>query len=151
MSGTALLQRLADRAELEDVLLRYYYAVDSMKDIDGLVDCFTEDAEFDVADLGLTVYRGRQAIRDFFTGVFATTAWHCHHVTNFHIVDQGEDAARARGYVFAKARGGDGLEIEVNCCYDMDYRKTDAGWKISRFDEDSLIPLGSEIAELHKH
>ncbi len=151
MSSTELLQRLADRAELEDVLLRYYYAVDSMRDIDGLVDCFTEDAEFDLVDLGLSVLRGRQEIRTFFEGAFSTTAWHCHHVSNFHIVAQSATDAQARGYVFAKARGNDGLQIEVNCCYDLTYVRTAEGWKISRFDEDSLIPLGSEIAELHNH
>lgn len=150
MSDSAVLQRLADRAELEDVLLRYYYAVDSMSDIDGLAACFTEDAVFDVADLGLTVYHGRAAIAEFFRGVFTTTAWHCHHVTNFHIVAQAETTAQARGYVFARAKGGDGLEITVHCCYDITYRKTADGWQISHFDEDSLIPMGSEVADLHK-
>ncbi|MFA7587007.1 MAG: nuclear transport factor 2 family protein [Novosphingobium sp.] len=150
MTDANTLRRLADRAELEDVLLRYYYAVDSKKDLDGLVDCFTEDAVFDVADLGLKAYTGHAAIRAFFEGVFATTEWHCHHLSNFHVVALNEDTAQARGYVFAKACGTDGSKIEVNCCYDIDYVRTANGWKIVRFDEDSLIPLGSEVAELHK-
>src|SRR5690349_16203954 len=118
------LKTLMDRAELESVLLKYYYAVDSLSDIEGLLDCFTSDSVFDVADLGLEVYQGHDAIRSFFEGVFATTAHHCHHVTNFDVTRLEDNEASARGYVMAKAEGKNGQKLVVHCCYYIEYVRT---------------------------
>ena len=147
----ARLRRIEDRAALEDVLLQYYAAVDTLSDMDSLLDCFTSDAVFDVKDLGLDIYRGHDAIRGFFAGVFADTAHHCHHVSNFHVRDLGSDRATARGYVIGKAEGKGGIKVLVHCCYDIEYRRTDAGWKIAVFDEDALVPFGDIVSELHSH
>lgn len=143
------LKDIEDRAALESVLLRYYYAVDTLSDVDTLVDCFTPDAIFDVSDLGLEVYRGHDAIRNFFDGVFADTPHHCHHVSNFDITRLEENEASARGYVIGKAEGSNGIKVFVHCCYNIEYVRTDAGWKMRVFDEDSLMPLGDEVRELH--
>ncbi len=143
------LRTLEDREALKAVLLQYYYAVDSMTDYDRLVDCFTEDATFDVEDLGLAVYRGHDAIRAFFEGVFSSTLHHCHHISNFDITRLEENEASARGYVFAKAQGRDGSNIVVHCSYAIEYVRTSAGWKIAVFDEDFLIPMADEVRKLH--
>ena len=42
------LRRLEDRAELEDLVARYFLAADG-DDVDGLADCFTEDGAFSVS------------------------------------------------------------------------------------------------------
>ena len=143
------LKVVEDRAALQDVLLKYYAAVDTLSDMDSLLECFTPDAVFDVEDLGLAVYRGHDEIRAFFTGVFADTAYHCHHVTNFNILRLDENEATARGYVIGKAEGKAGFKVFVHCCYDIDYVRTPTGWKMRSFDEDSLVPLGDEVSELH--
>lgn len=145
----ARLKNMEDRIALETVLQNYYAAVDTLSDIDGILDCFTEDAEFDVKDLGLDVYHGHDAIRAFFQGAFTDTKHHCHHVTNFRVKSLGENEATARGYVAAKAEGQSGFKLFVHCCYDIEYVRTPAGWKIRKFDEDALMPLGDEVAELH--
>lgn len=143
------LKIMEDRAALESVLLKYYYAVDTLSDVDALVDCFTADAIFDVEDLGLEVYRGHDAIRKFFEGVFAETPHHCHHVSNFDVTRLEENEASARGYVIGKAEGRNGIKVFVHCCYNIEYVRTDAGWKMRVFDEDSLMPMGDEVRELH--
>ncbi len=143
------LRIVEDRAAIEGVLLKYYAAVDTLSDMDSLLDCFTPDAVFDVKDLGLDVYRGHDAIRQFFAGVFSDTACHCHHVSNFNILRLEENEATARGYVIGKAEGKSGFKVFVHCCYDMELVRTGAGWKIKLFDEDSLMPLGTEVSELH--
>lgn len=143
------LQITEDRAALEGVLLKYYYAVDTRSDVDGIIDCFTPDALFDVEDLGLDTFRGHDAIRAFFEGVFGHTAHHCHHVSNFDITRLEENTASARGYVIGKAEGTDGTKIMVHCCYFIDYVRTADGWKMSLFDEDALMPLGEDVRELH--
>lgn len=145
------LRLMEDRAALEAVLLKYYYAVDSLSDIDGLVDCFTPDAVFDIEDLGLSKYQGHDAIRAFFLGVFADTPHHCHHVSNFDITRLDENEATARGYVIGKAEGSNGVKVFVHCCYHIEYVRTSAGWKMRLFDEDFLMPVGTEVTDLHGH
>ena len=145
------IQDIEDRAALERVLQRYYAAVDSMRDIEGLLDCFTPDAVFDVVDLGLPLLRGHEAIGAFFRGVFDETLHHVHHVSNFRISRLEGDAATGHGYVFAKAEGRNGVKVVVHCKYDIDYVRTRAGWKIKLFDEDSVLPLGGEVSDLHAH
>ncbi len=145
------IQDIEDRAALERVLQHYYAAVDSMRDLDGLLDCFTSDAVFDVEDLGLPVCRGHEEIRRFFAGVFAETVYHVHHVTNFRISRLAGDEATAHGYVFARAEGRNGVKVVVHCKYDIEYLRTPTGWKIRVFDEDAAIPLGGEVGELHAH
>ncbi|WP_246605059.1 nuclear transport factor 2 family protein [Aquisediminimonas sediminicola] len=143
------VRMLEDRAALEGVLLQYYYAVDTLSDVDSLVDCFTPDAIFDIEDLGLKVYHGHSEIRTFFEGVFATTPYHCHHVSNFDVTRLEENEASARGYVIGKAEGDNGVKVLVHCCYNIEYVRTDAGWKMRLFDEDSLVPIGDEVRDLH--
>jgi len=145
------IQDIEDRAALEHVLQRYYAAVDSMRDVEGLLDCFTPDAVFDVEDLGLPVCRGHEEIRRFFTGVFDETRYHVHHVTNFRISRLAGDEATGHGYVFAKAEGRNGVKVVVHCRYDIEYVRTRTGWKMRVFDEDAAIPLGGEVNELHAH
>ena len=145
------IQDIEDRAALERVLQRYYAAVDSMRDIEGLLDCFTSDAVFDVVDLGLPLLRGHEAIRTFFRGVFDETLHHVHHVTNFRVSRLAGDEATGHGYVFAKAEGRNGVKVVVHCKYDIEYVRTPDGWKIRLFDEDAAIPFGGEVGELHAH
>jgi len=145
------LREIEDRAALEGVLMQYYYAVDSRSDMHSLIDCFTPDAVFDVEDLGLQKYVGHDAIRVFFAGVFADTKHHCHHVSNFNITRLEANEATGRGYVIGKAEGSNGVKVFVHCCYTIEYVRTPAGWKMRLFDEDFLVPMGSEVTDLHGH
>jgi ketosteroid isomerase-like protein len=142
------LYKLETKEALEDVLQAYYAAVDA-KEVGGILACFTEDAVFDVSDLDLPRCHGHAEIRQFFNGIFESTAWHSHHISNFRLKKVDADSASARGYVFAKAIGTGGSDLFVHCSYDIDYVRTADGWKIRRFDEDPLIPFGDQIANLH--
>src|SRR3954449_870790 len=67
MTDDTLLQELADRRAIDDVLYRYAHALDS-RDWDLLRTCFTEDAVADYLELG-GVNEGREAIVDLCAGV----------------------------------------------------------------------------------
>ena len=60
------LQKIEDRAALRDVLTAYCTAVDSLSDMDGLLNCFTEDAVFDLSGISLPRFDGDSEIRKFF-------------------------------------------------------------------------------------
>lgn len=143
------IQRIEDREALHDVLLAYYTAVDSLSDLDGLVECFTEEALFDVSPLGIGQFVGRPAIRGFFAQVFADMSHHAHHVTNIRIWSQDDKAATGRAYVVGRGRSHAGMQVFVSCYIDLEYARTGSGWKISSFVEGSLMPLEGEVAELH--
>jgi hypothetical protein len=49
------VQRIEDRAALQDVLTAYCNAVDSLSDMDGLLNCFTEDAVLDLSGVSIHV------------------------------------------------------------------------------------------------
>lgn len=60
----AAIQRLIDKADIENVLMQYTYAFDQL-DADGYVSVFTDDAEFDLG--GGNVLKGKEAIRGLIT------------------------------------------------------------------------------------
>ena len=74
------LQAVEDRFALEDTLNAYCAAIDSLSDMDGLLNCFTEDAVLD-----LPVFKGHAEIRGFFQQVFDDMTHHAHFATNFAI------------------------------------------------------------------
>ena len=63
----ALVQMLANRAEIQEVAYRYINALDT-RDAELYLSVFTEDAEYDVEG---TVYRGHEALRGIITGLIA--------------------------------------------------------------------------------
>jgi uncharacterized protein (TIGR02246 family) len=66
----AALQRLLDRAEIEELVVRYVTALDTL-DADAYEGVFTADGEYDVTG---RVYKGRAAIRKIVTDLQAARA-----------------------------------------------------------------------------
>ncbi|WP_225009220.1 MULTISPECIES: nuclear transport factor 2 family protein [Novosphingobium] len=134
-----------DRLAIQDVLVAYAAGCDSMGDIDAIVDVFTEDAVFDLSGIGLTPQVGHEGIRAFFTNVFENMAHHAHYLTNFAITAYDGDTASIRAYVIGMGVGKDGRGVTVNGRYYFDVRRTDAGWKATRYTMDFLLPLSGTL------
>lgn len=130
-----------DRFAIQDVLIAYANAVDHIGNIDGILDVFTEDAVFDLSGIGLAAVHGHAGIREFFTNVFANMAHHAHYLTNFAITAYAGDTASIRAYVIGMGVGKDGRGVTVNGRYYFDVKRTDAGWKATRYTMDFLLPL----------
>jgi hypothetical protein len=64
----ALVQMLADRAEIQEVAYRYINALDT-RDAELYLSVFTEDAEYDVEG---TIYSGHEELRGIITGLIAS-------------------------------------------------------------------------------
>lgn len=132
---------IEDRLAIQDVLVAYAHAVDTIGNIDGILDVFTEDAVFDLSGIGLAAVHGHAGIREFFTNVFANMAHHAHYLTNFAITGYDGDTASIRAYVIGMGVGKDGRGVTVNGRYYFDVRRTAAGWKATRYTMDFLMPL----------
>jgi ketosteroid isomerase-like protein len=136
---------IEDRLAIQDVMIAYAHAVDSMNDIDAICDVFTEDAVFDLSGIGLADLVGHKAIREFFTNVFANMAHHAHYLTNFAVTAYEGDTASMRAYVIGMGQGKDGRGVTVNGRYYFNVRRTAAGWKATRYTMDFLMPLSGTL------
>lgn len=145
----ARLQAIEDRQALEDVLIAYCMAIDSLADMDGLLDCFTQDAVFDLGGIGLPRFDGHDGIRSFFTQAFNDMSHHAHYITNFQVKKLQGDAAHCTAYIMGMGRAHDGRTILVYVHYFLDYVRTARGWKISAFGETGLMPLPPELTGVH--
>ena len=136
---------IEDRLAIQDLMISYAHAVDSMNDIDAVCDVFTEDAVFDLSGIGLAALEGHSGIRGFFTNVFSAMANHAHYLTNFAVTAYAGDTASMRAYVIGMGVGKDGRAVTVNGRYFFDVRRTDAGWKATRYTMDFLMPLSGTL------
>ncbi len=136
---------IEDRLAIQDLLVAYAHAVDSMDDIDAVCDVFTPDAVFDLSGIGLAALQGHEGIRGFFTNVFANMAHHAHYLTNFAVTAYDGDTASMRAYVIGMGQGKDGSTVTVNGRYFFDVRRTEAGWKATRYTMNFLMPLSGTL------
>lgn len=131
---------LEDRLAIQDLLVAYAHAVDSLHDIDGICAVFTEDAVFDLSGIGFPSLNGHGEIRAFFGETFAAMSAHAHYLTNFAITAYDGDRASIRAYVIGMGKYKAGGGITVHGRYFFDVVRTAAGWKAARYTMDFLIP-----------
>lgn len=131
---------IEDRLAIQDLLVAYAHAVDSLHDIDGICDVFTEDAVFDLSGINFPSLNGHAEIRGFFEDTFANMSAHAHYLTNFAITAYDGDTASIRAYVIGMGKYKAGGGITVHGRYFFDVRRADGGWKATRYTMNFLIP-----------
>ena len=136
---------IADRLAIEDLVIAYGHAIDSMGDIDSILAVFTEDAVFDLSGIGLGPMQGHEAIRGFYTNVYANTAHMAHYLSNFAVTAYSGKTASIRAYVNGMGLGKDGRDVTVYGRYYFDVVRTAAGWKATRYSTDFLLPLNGTL------
>lgn len=131
---------IEDRLAIQDLLVAYAHAVDSLHDLDGICDVFVADAVFDLSGIGFPSLNGHGEIRSFFADTFAAMQAQAHYLTNFAITAYDGDTASIRAYVIGMGQYKAGGGITVNGRYYFDVVRTGAGWKAQRYTMDFLIP-----------
>lgn len=139
-----------DRIAIHDLMIAYCTGVDSLGDIDAILDVFTEDAVLDLSGIGLPKFEGHEAIARFFAGVFTDMTHHAHYLTNFAMTGFTGDAASARAYIIGMGRAKDGNEVTVYGRYFFDVLRTANGWKATKYSMDFTMPLPGSLAEIHR-
>lgn len=132
---------IEDRLAIQDLLIAYAHAVDSLHDIDGICDVFVEDAVFDLSGINFPSLNGHGEIRKFFEDTFNNMSAHAHYLTNFAITAYDGDTASIRAYVIGMGKYKAGGGITVHGRYFFDVKRTVAGWKATRYTMNFLIPL----------
>lgn len=131
---------IEDRLAIQDLLIAYAHAVDSLHDVKGICDVFVEDAVFDLSGINFPSLNGHAEIRRFFEDTFSSMAAHAHYLTNFAMTAYDGDTASIRAYVIGMGKYKAGGGITIHGRYFFDVRRTEAGWKATRFTMDFLIP-----------
>ncbi len=113
---------IADRLEIHELPGRYGDAIDD-RDWERLGRIFTEDATFDLTDLGAPKLVGLDAIKAYMD----TEAQHpqTHLMTNIYVDDLG-DTVKLYFRIVARQKGG----VFGTASYDDVVVKTPAGWRV---------------------
>ena len=131
---------LEDRLAIQDLLVAYAHGLDSLENVDALLDLFVEDAVFDLSGVGFSRLQGHASIRRFFEDTFAAIAAQAHYLSNFAITAYAGDRASIRAYVTGMARYKAGGGITVHGRYYFYVVRTAMGWKAVQYRMDFLIP-----------
>ena len=143
----AMLLRLVDRAEIQEVVARYVTALDGL-DADAYEGVFTADGEYDVTG---NVYKGRAAIRKIVTDLQASRARNDAAGTPsarlYHVMSNSSieivDAANARHQSYAQTvRLADNNQFVVGFMgrYEDVLVKVDGRWLIKSRKLVSFMP-----------
>ena len=155
MNHAATLDGLIDKSEISDLISAYCFHFDRAEP-EAVISLFTEDALIDYGpdvapmsgkpEFGPMIERG-------LTNLFAATS---HHVSNIAIRFDDRNAATSISYLYAWHRYQDRPETsELWGQYHHSFRRTAAGWKISRlvlraagtenFHRKNMHPIGRRI------
>jgi uncharacterized protein (TIGR02246 family) len=151
--AAAVLQQLADRAEIAELVTRYVTALDTL-DADAYEGVFAEDGVYDVTG---NVYRGRAAIRKIVTDLQASRARNEAAGTPsprlYHVMANSSieilDAANARHECYAQTvRLADNGQFVVGFMgrYEDELVKLDGRWLIKSRKLVSFIPPAAAAA-----
>ena len=134
----ALLQRLADRGDIENLVKRYARAID-LRDYALLDSCFIPDAELDYSKVG-GASGPYPVVRAWLEEVLAPLLEMQHVVSNIVIEVDGDTAS---GYSYTLNINGmpesaGGGHIVVGAMYTDTFVRTPDGWKFSSRAEERL-------------
>ena len=139
------IQTLEDRQALQELVSSYLISLDDAADLEQLLNHFTEDAVFDMTALDYPTFEGMAALRELFTGAFASMSHSAHYATNFKIDSLQQDTASARTHAMgmgipaaAAPTGSDSVLFYVQ--YHLKFKRINDTWKIQSLRGQPLMP-----------
>jgi uncharacterized protein (TIGR02246 family) len=138
------LQRLADKAEISELILTFVHSLDR-RDWDAYANTFTEDGVFEIMGQRRTgrVEIGAGPARDL--GLFARTQ----HFSTNHAIELAKDTATAIHYLFAvhipDADRPD-EHADIGGQYRCQCTRTDDGWRFSSVKLEIWWTAGQQFA-----
>ncbi|MFO1510099.1 MAG: nuclear transport factor 2 family protein [Steroidobacteraceae bacterium] len=144
------LQRMADRFEIEDMLVEYCHIIDA-KQFDRLDEIFADDAWIDYTAMG-GVAGNREEIKSFLKQAMPAFPSTQHMIANYQIRLDG-DVATGRIMCFNPMQmelGEQGKPVFfLGLWYVDEYVRTGRGWRISRrVEEKSWVFNAPELLKL---
>jgi hypothetical protein len=124
---------MADLVEIQQLLSRYCWAHDS-QDIEALASCLSKD----VTLFGVT---GRDVVVGYYReGYKQLTARRRHVLSNFIMIEDGEDEAVVQSYITLYLIRDDKLELHLTGVYRDYVVREDGAWRIKGRDATMDVP-----------
>lgn len=125
----ARVRRIEDRAEVRQLVARYFFAIDS-RDMTALVALFTADFCLRSRD-GAMSLTGRDTVIESL-GARLKQQGPSNHFGHDHIIDFGPDPDRAAGALSAHVEMSmQGRVVVAALRYDDEYRREASGWRFA--------------------
>lgn len=135
------IQTLEDRQALQELVSSYLIALDDAADLEQLLNHFTEDAVFDMTALDYPTFEGKAALRELFTGAFASMNHSAHYATNFKIDSLEQDRASARTHALGMGVPVEGESVLFYVQYYLKFKRLNNSWKIHSLRGQPLMPV----------
>tara|TARA_B110000902_G_scaffold148125_1_gene170787 strand:+ start:355 stop:786 length:432 start_codon:yes stop_codon:yes gene_type:complete len=135
------IQTLEDRQALQDLVSSYLIALDDAADLEQLLSYFTEDAVLDMTALDYPAFEGMDALRELFTGAFASMSHSAHYATNFKIDSLEQDTASARTHAMGLGVPVEGGSVLFYAQYHLKFKRINNSWKIQSLRGQPLMPI----------
>ena len=136
---TMSMQEISDRLEIQDLMTRYSYAIDT-RDWDALDDVFTPDAHIDYSVFGGSVGNLAET-KEFLGGAMPMFTTLQHMVSGTTITFTGDDSADTKTQCHNPMTMGDAEHPDLMVCglwYVDKLVRTDEGWRIRERVEDKV-------------
>jgi ketosteroid isomerase-like protein len=131
VEATSLLQELADRQAIADLIHSYCFHFDN-NEPDAVAGLFTADAVVDYGPEATTIVGAEAIATTIAVGLERTFLATSHHVSNIQITFDTDASARSVSYLYAWHRYVDGSpDGELWGRYRHSFVRTDGGWRIS--------------------
>ena len=129
-----------DRIEIEQLAIRYAYALDTAADNGYMyADVFTPDGEFVGRQVPLT--QGREALARVSRSVRKGNAMYVRHFVTNHVIEPSAEGATGTLYLMVvDVEEGQPSSIYIGGQYKDVYVRTPEGWRIKRRDARAMGP-----------
>ncbi len=129
-----------DRIEIEQLAIRYTYALDTAADNGYMyADVFTPDGEFVGRQVPLT--QGREALARVSRSVRKGNPMYVRHFITNHVIEPSPEGATGTVYLMVvDVEEGQPSSIYIGGQYKDVYVRTPAGWRIKRRDARAMGP-----------
>jgi len=134
------IQNIEDRQALQELVSSYLIALDNAADVEQVLCCFSEDAVFDMTALDYPTFKGMAALRELFTGAFASMSHSAHYATNFKIDSLEENSASARTHAMGMGIPLEGGSVLFYVQYHLQFQRINQRWKMSSLRGEPLMP-----------
>jgi hypothetical protein len=131
--------RVADLEDIRALSARYARGLDKFV-MDELLEPFADDAVFDASPMGLSSYKGVDALRDFFGHNSEVMADQMHLFSNFVIDFDGPDEAHGTNYLLQDGHNQEGATVKCFCLNEDTYRRVSGEWRIASRRISPLMP-----------
>jgi hypothetical protein len=135
MNTTAILQRLTDRLDIQELMARYCRHADLL-DAEGMAACFTDDCVVAYVPASMAApAHSKKELLGFLHEYFPNSVSSTHYITNVELVFETDDRVAAHTYMYSWQRFK-GYPAAADCHrygrYELRVVRTPDGWRFSR-------------------